>query len=150
MKRIILFIIAITGVCISMFAQNYVDRELFKNEKLGIFHTIKDGKDAMFMSHYLTFENYTNYKIRVTYKAKVRVFGVQKDRRRKEFTYTNTVYVKPNSVTLDDFWAFNKEIQNFISSLSEDIYFENYCRLLFLDFELINYGVDKKNYETTY
>lgn len=147
MKRILF--ITFMAICASfaIIAQNYRYQELFRNEKLGIFHTVKTG-DLVPGGHYLLIDNYTNNNLRVTYKAKVRVVN-KVSRTYRDFTYTKTVYAKPKDSFLDHFYD-TTEVMNHIISISKDAYFENYCNLMLMDFELINFGVENKNYETTY
>lgn len=86
--------------------------------------------------------------MRVTYKATVRVIVVRNSSY-KDFTYTNTQYIKPKSCKLDHFWD-NQSVMNYIQNVSVNQWYGDACRLLFSDFELVNYGVEQKNYETTY
>lgn len=150
MKRLSL-LISVIIICVNVVAQNYNNIELFRNEKLGVFHTIKlDGVvagDALPLGHYVSFDNYTNNNIRVTYKVTVRVL-LKKKSSFKDFTYTNTVYIKPKSSTID--FLTDNGILDFMQSNSPDMYIENHCGLLLRDFDMINYGVEKKNYETSY
>lgn len=148
MKKIILVLFAIIGFCCNVSAQNYSNVELFQNEKLGIFHTVKNGNDALPGEHYVSFDNYTNNNLRVTYKVNVRVIVI-KTRSYKDFTYTETVYIKPKGSAIDLFWN-NRDVYNYLQSNSGSQWFTDTCRLLFNNFELVNYGVEQKNYETSY
>lgn len=146
MKKLLLILSLIFIVCINTHAQQYKNIEKFRNEKLGIFHTIKSG-DLVPFGHFLSFDNYTNNNIRVTYKVTVRVI-LKKKSTFRDFSYTKTTYINPKSSNVDHF--IEDAIMDFINRNSDDIYYENYCSLMLRDFELINFGVEKKNYETSY
>ena len=148
MKRFLYLLTVITGFSISLAGQNRMYYEQFKNEKLGIFHTVKGDRDATPGDHYLLFENYTNNNIRVTYKTTVRVFGVNTTGY-KDFKYTNTVYIKPKDNVLDFFWD-DPSVKKYMISVSGNQMYNIACRVLLIDFELINYGVEQKNYETSF
>lgn len=147
MKRILFITFMAICASIATIAQGYSNQELFRNEKLGIYHTVKTG-DLVPGGHYISFNNYTNNNLRVTYKAKVRVVD-KTSRTYRDFTYTKTIYAKPKGSFLDFLYDTN-EVMNHIVSISKDPYFENFCHLMLMDFELINFGIENKNYETTY
>lgn len=140
-----ILILYVVIACVSASAQTYSYIKQFKTEKVGVFHTIKNGQDLVPGEHYLLFANYTNNNLRVTYKVTVRVIS-KKARKARDYTYTSTVYVKPNGQSLDFFYD-DGNIMNYLNSQGD--WFNN-CHILFLNFEMINFGVEKKNYETTY
>lgn len=43
-----------------------------------------------------------------------------------------------------------QDVWTFIENHSADMYFEKNFHLMLRDYELINYGIEKKNYETAY
>ena len=145
MKHLLIcFLVLCVGITNHAYGENH---ELFKNDKVGIFHWIKSG-DLVPSGHFLIFDNYTNNNLRVTYKVTVRVV-VKASRTYQDITYTATAYIKPRDRYLDSMWG-QQDVWTFIENHSADMYFEKNFHLMLRDFELINYGIEKKNYETAY
>lgn len=152
MKRLLLFLLSIF-VCINSMAQKTY-AEQFKNEKLGVWHVEdKKGSRVWPCRHYLLFENFTNNNMRVKYKVKGRVLDCHTSES-VDFSYTATKFLKPKDCKTDNFIDpdYTEDICTFLFEHCKDGHCSvSYdCQLLFFDFELINYGVEKKNYETEY
>ena len=150
MKRVLMALVAFMGICLGATAQNFTYKEFFKNEKLGIFHAVMDRLDPFLYKHSISFNNYTNNNIRVTYKAHVRAWVVQGNSSStpKDFTYTSTIYIQPNN-SVNDCFDDNNSVRDYLRRNGGYSKIDN-ARVLLVDFELINYGVENKNYETTY
>lgn len=153
MKKIFVILVALIGFGISANAQTYTNNKLFGNEKLGIYHTVKDGQDVVFTKHFLSFDNLTNNNLRVTYKATCNLWVIKGTTTTtpEKFTYTRTIYVKPKDRTIDMFLDSDSDrrpLWNYVQRNNGR--FDENVRIVLVDFELINYGVENKNYETTY
>lgn len=153
MKRLLLFLLSIF-VCINSMAQWASYAKQFENEKLGVWHVEKEIDSNVWPGrHFLLFENFTSNNMRVQYKVAGRVFDCH-TLEQLDFSYTRTIFLKPKGSQVDTFLdpSYNKNVHKFLHEHCKDGHstVSHDCQLLLFDFELINYGVEKKNYETEY
>ncbi|MDD6622062.1 MAG: hypothetical protein PUE90_05025 [Bacteroidales bacterium] len=150
MKRIIAITLLLICICCAINAETLI----FRNNVLEITNTSPDcnyvGKSAVALY------NKTNNKMRVTYKVTGNIYCVLNGNSYNFKDWVLTTYLEPNDVkcnSLIDYngfknplWDFyQNEIRRYNNNLPDDKIRVNISKV-----ELVNYGIEKVNYETNY